>query len=202
MYQSSFAGPFGSLLVFSTKKGIAAIEPETHRAHAMKHLFRYFGEEPITPGDPHGANARLAAYFSGARDAFNGLPLDPRGSSWQLSVWRALLTIPSGTTTSYGALAKKIGRPTAARAVGLANGKNPIMIVVPCHRVIGASGALIGYAGGLPLKEWLLRHESRDAQESRELPDAPEARGSRDAPAEKSGDGHSTRAKAIVVACS
>jgi methylated-DNA-[protein]-cysteine S-methyltransferase len=87
------------------------------------------------------------------------LPLDPRGTAFQQSVWAALLTIPFGETRSYGAIARQVGRPTAYRAVGAANSRNPISIIMACHRVIGSGGALTGFAGGLKAKEWLLKHE-------------------------------------------
>jgi methylated-DNA-[protein]-cysteine S-methyltransferase len=86
-------------------------------------------------------------------------PVEPHGTPFQLEVWRALRTIPAGTTTSYGELSKSIGRPAAVRAVGAANGRNPLPIVLPCHRVIGADGALVGFGGGLPVKQQLLRLE-------------------------------------------
>jgi len=101
---------------------------------------------------------QLTAYFAGERRAFD-VPLAPHGTAFQQAVWRALLDIPYGATRSYGELARVIGRPTASRAVGAANGSNPISIIVPCHRVIGASGQLTGYGGGLPMKRWLLDHE-------------------------------------------
>lgn len=104
------------------------------------------------------ARAQLDAYFRGEATSFD-LPLRPEGTPFQRGVWDALRTIGHGTTCSYAALAQKLGRPEAARAVGAANGKNRIAIVIPCHRVIGASGALTGYAGGLPIKAWLLAHE-------------------------------------------
>jgi methylated-DNA-[protein]-cysteine S-methyltransferase len=106
---------------------------------------------------------QLAEYFAGERTSFD-VPLHMIGSAFQKRVWTALLQIPCGTTTSYGALATAIGAPGAARAVGLANGQNPIPIVVPCHRVIGANGSLTGYGGGLPAKQWLLTHEQRQAE--------------------------------------
>ena len=102
---------------------------------------------------------RLIAYFDRQPDAFDGLDVDPDGTEFQRLVWDELRRIPFGTTISYGELAKRIGRPKASRAVGLANSKNPISIVIPCHRVIGANGKLTGYAGGLELKRWLLCHE-------------------------------------------
>jgi methylated-DNA-[protein]-cysteine S-methyltransferase len=104
------------------------------------------------------ARDQLDEYFAGARVAFD-LPLAPDGTGFQRLVWRALLAIPFGETRSYGDVARAIGRPAASRAVGAANGRNPLAIVVPCHRVIGASGALVGYGGGLPAKRWLLDHE-------------------------------------------
>jgi methylated-DNA-[protein]-cysteine S-methyltransferase len=105
------------------------------------------------------ARAQLAEYFGGARVEFE-VPLDPSGTPFQRQVWRELSRIDYGTTVSYRELAERIGNPAAVRAVGLANGRNPISIIVPCHRVVGSNGALTGYAGGLPLKEWLLDHET------------------------------------------
>jgi methylated-DNA-[protein]-cysteine S-methyltransferase len=110
--------------------------------------------------------AQLEEYFRGERRVFD-LPLALEGTPFQQKVWRALLEIPFGTTTSYGEVARQIGKEswTAARAVGSANGQNPVVIIVPCHRVIGADGSLTGFGGGLPLKRWLLSHEG--ARESR-----------------------------------
>ncbi len=112
------------------------------------------------PGDPAAAPfaaaaSQLAAYFAGELTSFD-LPLAPAGSEFQLSVWAALRTIPYGQTRSYGQLARQIGRSTASRAVGLANGRNPIAVVIPCHRVIGSDGSLTGYGGGLDRKRYLL----------------------------------------------
>lgn len=104
------------------------------------------------------AARQLAAYFAGELREFD-LPLAPAGTPWQLRVWRALTTIPYGETAGYGQLAGELGKPTASRAVGTANGRNPISVIVPCHRVIGANGSLTGYAGGLERKEYLLTLE-------------------------------------------
>jgi methylated-DNA-[protein]-cysteine S-methyltransferase len=104
------------------------------------------------------AAEQLRAYFAGELTRFD-LQLDLHGTTFQRRVWSALLDIPYGTTTSYGSLAEKLGDPRATRAVGLANGRNPISIIVPCHRVIGADGSLTGYGGGLSRKQWLLAHE-------------------------------------------
>lgn len=123
-------------------------------------------------GDPHAlasarptdnpllakARGQLDAYFAGRLTAFD-LPLNLKGTPFQQRVWSSLQTIPFGRTTSYGALAAALGQPTAMRAVGLANGRNPVSIIVPCHRVIGADGSLTGYGGGIERKRWLLAHE-------------------------------------------
>lgn len=101
---------------------------------------------------------QLQAYLAGEQQVFD-LPLAPVGTAFQRRVWDALLEIPYGQTVSYGDIARRIGSPKACRAVGLANGQNPISIIIPCHRVIGANGKLTGYGGGLPRKEWLLNHE-------------------------------------------
>ena len=108
------------------------------------------------------AEAQLHAYFAGALERFD-LPLDPRGTAFQRSVWDALARIPYGSTTTYSQLAAKIGRASACRAVGAANGRNPLPVIVPCHRVIGAAGALTGYGGGLARKQHLLALEAAEA---------------------------------------
>jgi methylated-DNA-[protein]-cysteine S-methyltransferase len=127
---------------------------------------RATGAEHVEPGAEKNA-ARLAPvqrqvdeYAAGTRRAFD-LELAMEGPQFDRTVWKALLDIPFGATTSYGAVARRIGHPTAARAVGAANGANPIALIVPCHRVIGADGSLTGYGGGLPLKRKLLEHEAR-----------------------------------------
>jgi methylated-DNA-[protein]-cysteine S-methyltransferase len=103
---------------------------------------------------------QLAEYFAGARTRFE-IPLQPQGTPFQQKVWLALRDIPFGVTTTYGTIAVDLGQPTASRAVGLANGRNPLAVIVPCHRVVGANGALTGFGGGLPRKRWLLDHERR-----------------------------------------
>lgn len=109
--------------------------------------------------DPAGLTTALGAYFGGELGAIDTLRVRTGGTSFQQRVWDELRRIPCGTTVSYSELARRIGRPAAVRAVGLANGSNPVPIVVPCHRVIGANGTLTGYGGGLDRKAWLLRHE-------------------------------------------
>lgn len=115
------------------------------------------------------ARAQLDEYFAGKRRRFD-LEVDPAGTEFQRNVWRALQEIPYGTTINYGKLAQRIGQPTASRAVGAANGRNPISIVIPCHRVIGANGDLTGYAGGMARKDALLRLEAQDAHAFRLTP--------------------------------
>ena len=128
-------------------------------------------EAPLC-GSPHPildlAGAELEAYFRGQLQHFT-VPLATDGTPFQREVWAALRTIPFGEHRSYAWLAKEIGRPRAVRAVGAANGRNPVAVIVPCHRVIGSSGALTGYAGGLEMKRWLLTHEQWSAGSSRSL---------------------------------
>jgi methylated-DNA-[protein]-cysteine S-methyltransferase len=116
---------------------------------------------------------QLDEYFAGIRTAFD-VPLRLEGTPFQLEVWSALMDIPLGTVATYGQIARRLGRPAAARAVGAANGRNPISIVVPCHRLVGTGGDLTGYGGGLDRKQWLLAHErrvaEREAPASRDLP--------------------------------
>jgi methylated-DNA-[protein]-cysteine S-methyltransferase len=120
--------------------------------------------------NPGGLTAALRSYFAGDLGAIVDLPLVLHGTEFQRAVYRALLTIPCGKTLSYGSLARRIGRPSAVRAVGLANGANPVGIVVPCHRVIGSDGTLTGYGGGLERKRWLLSHEGALPDAERALP--------------------------------
>lgn len=117
-------------------------------------------ERPSAPATPLQQEAcrQLDQYFSGSRQQFT-LPLAPQGTAFQQQVWQALLRIPHGEHCSYKAIAEQINNPKAVRAVGLANSRNPIALLIPCHRVIGASGKLVGYAGGIERKAWLLEHE-------------------------------------------
>jgi methylated-DNA-[protein]-cysteine S-methyltransferase len=111
---------------------------------------------------------QLAEYFHGERQTFD-VPLDPVGTEFQLAAWRALCTIPYGETVSYGEQAARLGDPRKARAVGAANGRNPIPIIVPCHRVVGADGSLTGFGGGIETKAWLLAHEERHSGRALDL---------------------------------
>lgn len=129
-----------------------------------RELRRQYGARGYTLAaacDPHGFTTAMRAYFNGDIHVIDGLPVEAGGTTFQREVWGALREIPCGTTMAYSELARRIGRPAAVRAVGLANGSNPVGIVVPCHRVIGANGTLTGYGGGLDRKRWLLAHEAR-----------------------------------------
>jgi methylated-DNA-[protein]-cysteine S-methyltransferase len=155
---TTMPSPIDELLLTADDGGLTGVFclPHTGRAEPQEHWRR---------DDPglRGVTEQLAAYFAGELTAFD-VALAPRGSPFQLEVWAALREIPYGATTTYGALARRLGRPVgAARAVGACNGRNPISILVPCHRVIGASGNVIGYAGGVDRKRWLLAHEQRVA---------------------------------------
>lgn len=119
-------------------------------------------DDPAATRILHTTIAQLTEYFDGRRSVFE-IPLDPVGTSFQRSVWAELGRIPYGETITYGEQARRLGDPRKARAVGSANGRNPISIVVPCHRVVGADGTLTGYAGGTDTKAWLLRHEGADS---------------------------------------
>ena len=157
------ATPIGELLIIADRKGrLRTIDWTDHEARMRQLLDRYYGEGCYTieaARDPGGLTRTMRAYFKGDIAAIDSLPVETAGTPFQTSVWRALRRIRGGKTISYAELARRIGKPTAVRAAGLANGQNPISIVVPCHRVIGSSGSLTGYGGGLPRKKWLLEHE-------------------------------------------
>ncbi|HZU28579.1 MAG TPA: methylated-DNA--[protein]-cysteine S-methyltransferase [Bryobacteraceae bacterium] len=147
--------PIGELLVAATETSLCAVAFDNE----LSSLRRFAEATLIHDSDPLGAATAFRAYFDGDLRALSDLPVDTGGTPFQRTVWSALRRIPVGATTTYGQLAADLGRPTAMRAVGLANGSNPIAIVIPCHRVIGANGALTGYGGGLHRKRWLLEHE-------------------------------------------
>lgn len=151
MLTTHYNSPIGTLKIFATDNGITSI------------LFT----EELGNNDNHPllelAVTQLDEYFSSKRDSFD-LPLAPEGTDFQKRVWDELLTIPFGKTTTYLAMAKRLGDEKVIRAAASANGKNPIAIIIPCHRVIGSDGKLTGYAGGLWRKEWLLKHEGVSSQ--------------------------------------
>lgn len=146
MYVSYYKSPIGYLRILSNGSAITEI--------------KFMDSDGPEDPDIHTESARtqLREYFEGHRDRFQ-LKLMPEGSKFEQKVWKQLLEIPKGTTVTYGSIARNIGDPKASQAVGNANGKNPIAIIIPCHRVIGADQKLTGYAGGLERKEWLLKHE-------------------------------------------
>jgi len=150
--------PIGPLLLVGDQSGLLQVNFCNGR-HPAK-------PDPSWDEDPRSlkeTTRQLNAYFAGKLTDFD-LPLSPQGTTFQLGVWKRLCDIPYGETISYGELARRIGNPNASRAVGLANGSNPIPIIIPCHRVIGSNGKLTGYGGGLPIKEKLLALERRQLQ--------------------------------------
>jgi methylated-DNA-[protein]-cysteine S-methyltransferase len=149
--------PIGKLKLIGSDRGLAAILWENDNPRCVR--VRAEVEDNNHPVLLE-TQRQLAEYFAGKRESFS-LKLDPVGTKFQNDVWQALLAIPFGETRSYGQLAKQLGNPQATRAVGAANGRNPIAIVVPCHRVIGSSGKLTGFAGGLEAKAHLLRLENK-----------------------------------------
>jgi O-6-methylguanine DNA methyltransferase len=161
LYRSSLESPIGKLELMTTKNGLAVLHlGRLTRRRLEGWARRCFPDAAIVDArKEHRLLAgQLREYFSGRRRIFD-IPLDMRGSEFQKAVWTAVANIPFGSTVTYGEIAHLMGRPRASRAVGAANGANPIPIVVPCHRVIGSNGSLTGYGGGLARKRWLLAHE-------------------------------------------
>ncbi len=154
--------PIGRLRLVATDEGLSHL------------LFdQQADEDPDSDGDPAetdnhpvlaAATTQLAEYFAGRRQEFD-IPLDLTGTEFQRAAWSALASVPFGETRSYRQQAEAIGRPKAVRAIGAANGKNPVPIVLPCHRIVGSDGSLTGYGGGLPIKEFLLNHEQAQSQQ-------------------------------------
>jgi methylated-DNA-[protein]-cysteine S-methyltransferase len=161
--------PIGVILIAVDSEGrLRAVDFHNDEDDVRHMLRRHYGAVEVIFGQaPAAVRSAFARYFEGDLEALKDLKWTTGGTSFQRKVWRALATIPAGETLSYGALAAKIGEPKAVRAVGLANGANPVPIVVPCHRVIGADGTLTGFGGGLDKKRWLLRHEGAAFRENR-----------------------------------
>ena len=155
MFYTYLSSPIGSLLLAADNSGLREITFPKNGAPALPQPDWIEASSALA-----GPIRQLRAYFAGDLETFD-LPLAPQGTPFQQKVWDELLDIPYGETISYGQLAKRIGNPNASRAVGLANGSNPIPIIIPCHRVIGSNGKLTGYGGGLPIKEKLLALERR-----------------------------------------
>ncbi|MES2789585.1 MAG: methylated-DNA--[protein]-cysteine S-methyltransferase [Planctomycetota bacterium] len=159
-YQSEFESPVGIVYVVSDGTHVRSIDFAGYEPRMHRLLTRHYGRYTLhSVRGPDPTVSRLAEYFAGDLQAVDQIAVATNGTAFQQQVWAALRAIPAGTTVSYGAIASRIGRPAACRAVGLANGANPISIVVPCHRVIGANHGLTGYGGGIERKQWLLDHE-------------------------------------------
>lgn len=155
------ASPIGDLLIVTDEHGVLrSLWFEVGELDRRRSPRSRYSALPLEPGSaPDAIRRALGTYFDGEFAALDRVPCAAPGTPFQQAVWAALRQVPAGATISYGALAARIGRPAAARAAGAANGANPIAIVVPCHRVIGANHALTGYGGGLERKRWLLAHE-------------------------------------------
>ena len=152
--------PIGDIVIVTDDTSLLAVEFDDGDGRIEAHLTRHFPNRPLVPTrDPLGMTSRMAAYLGGDMAAFNGVKVAPTGTEFQRGVWLALRDIPAGSTESYRDLANRVGRSKGFRAIGMANSRNPIAVVLPCHRVIGADGTLTGYAGGLDRKAWLLKHE-------------------------------------------
>jgi O-6-methylguanine DNA methyltransferase len=158
--------PVSPLLLAADDEGaLRVLEFADHESRMHRLLRQHYGNYQLVEGAiPASISRAIDAYFEGDLDALADVPVATGGTAFQQDVWRGLRAIPSAVTISYGELARNVGRPGASRAVGAANGSNPIAIVVPCHRVIGADGTLTGYGGGVDRKRWLLDHERRHAR--------------------------------------
>lgn len=153
--------PIGEALLVTDGKGqLRGFDWHDHEDRLHLLLKRHYGRlQPVAGAAPAAIRQALQDYFAGRLGRLHDIPWATAGTDFQRGVWKALTTIPAGKTLSYSQLAEQIGKPRAVRAVGLANGSNPVGVVVPCHRVIGADGSLTGYGGGIERKRWLLAHE-------------------------------------------
>jgi methylated-DNA-[protein]-cysteine S-methyltransferase len=161
------ATPLGEALIVTDEAAtVRAFNWSDYEDRMLAWLAKHYPMTPMREGrSAEAVHAAFSRYFAGEAAALDGLSWAARGTPFQLAVWQALCTIPAGETLSYAGLAERIGRSSAVRAVGLANGANPISVLVPCHRVIGADGSLTGYGGGLQRKRWLLAHEGASFRE-------------------------------------
>lgn len=157
---TTMESPIGPLTVATRGARVCLLHFGADGAGPRAMLQRWYRDEPIElHGDPAGAVTALGQYFTGSMAALDGVEVEMNGTPFQKRVWDALRSVKCGTTTSYAAIAKAIHAPAAVRAVGAANGANPVAVIVPCHRIIGTNGSLTGYGGGLERKRWLLQHE-------------------------------------------
>jgi methylated-DNA-[protein]-cysteine S-methyltransferase len=152
--------PIGPLTLAAHDGRVCALSFGSCEADVRSALARWYPGEPVQPGGEVTGAAALRAYFGGEVSALDRVPVELNGTPFQRRVWEALREVKPGHPVSYGHLAKAIGAPSAVRAVGAANGANPVAVIVPCHRVIGSNGTLTGYGGGLERKQWLLNHEA------------------------------------------
>jgi methylated-DNA-[protein]-cysteine S-methyltransferase len=150
----------GTILIVSDGEKLCALDFADYEQRMWKLLHKRYGSFDLQDvKNPQGFTSKIQAYLQGDRTSLDNIPVSTGGTVFQQQVWLALRAIPWGTTISYGELAARIGKPTASRAVGMANSLNPVAIALPCHRVVGVNATLTGYAGGLNRKRWLLAHE-------------------------------------------
>jgi methylated-DNA-[protein]-cysteine S-methyltransferase len=161
----SIPTPIGAMTIAADCAGNLRLalftEDEAVRTRQLRLHYGKTGFSVSQARNPHGLSDLIHRYFAGELDMIDAIPVATGGTPFQQKVWQELRNIPCGATTSYGELARRIGHPTAVRAVGAANGDNPVAVIVPCHRVIGSNGSLTGYGGGIERKRWLLDHERR-----------------------------------------
>ncbi len=159
--------PIGQIAIVTAENNLCALDFADYETRMMALLARRYDSIELVPqSNPSGITERLQAYLAGDLTSLHDIPIHIGGTPFQQQIWAKLREIPIGETWTYGRLAQEIGKPTASRAVGMANSLNPIAIVIPCHRVIGAQGKLTGYAGGIDRKRWLLQHEGSLVVES------------------------------------
>ncbi|KYG11005.1 cysteine methyltransferase [Sorangium cellulosum] len=157
--------PLGAMLLAAGGGAVHALEFADRAPRLRASLAARYGAVALRgAADPHGLSGRLTAYWRGDLGALSGMPVEPGGTPFQRRVWAEVQRIPPGATRSYGEVAALLGQPSASRAVGLANGRNPVCLIIPCHRVVGARGELTGYAGGIERKRWLLAHEGASGE--------------------------------------
>jgi methylated-DNA-[protein]-cysteine S-methyltransferase len=171
IYMTTVASPLGDLMIAAHESAVCALEFADEWPAAERRLHRLRVVDAVERGDPTDAIRLLTAYFAGDLSALSRLAIDAKGTPFQLRTWSVLRQIRAGTTMTYAELARRVGCPRGHRAVGGANRLNPLAIAIPCHRVVGVTGALRGYAGGVDRKRWLLSHEARHA--STDVPPPP-----------------------------
>ena len=160
LFIDRFDSALGTMLLVSDGKRLCALDYADYENRMLTLLKRHYLDFQLREAsDPQGFSGLLKTYLAGDLTSIDRISVNTGGTAFQQQVWAALRRIPPGTVLTYGELAAQLGKPTAARAVGMANALNPISIVVPCHRLVGANGSLTGYAGGLKRKRWLLQHE-------------------------------------------